>query len=214
MPEQILVADARPTVNAAEADFILAVNTPKDGVMMDSTAPSNQFFASPRDKKYIGELENFLNSGTRVSLADVTYSNGADNGFMNEFANRGNLEKLTAYNGWNTADNTIGFAIAQGILAPQISAEDNALLMRLRLVDDWFYQSNARRDATDFLERSGSSEEVYKLGSSKKHVSALAQDVCDELARKYPFTEDFKFKVGFPWDRLFEISVTPTDRKK
>ena len=69
---------------------------------------------------------------------------------MNEFANRGNLEKLTAYNGWNTADNTIGFAIAQGILAPQISAEDNALLMRLRLVDDWFYQSNARRDATDF----------------------------------------------------------------
>ena len=214
VPEQILVADARPTVNAAEADFILAVNTPKDGVMMDSTAPSNQFFASPRDKKYIGELEKFLNSGTRVSLADVTYSNGADNGFMNEFANRGNLEKLTAYNGWNTADNTIGFAIAQGILAPQISAEDNALLMRLRLVDDWFYQSNARRDATDFLERSGSSEEVYKLGSSKKHVSALAQDVCDELARKYPFTEDFKFKVGFPWDRLFEISVTPTGRKK
>ena len=128
--------------------------------MMDSTAPSNQFFASPRDKKYIGELEKFLNNGTRVSLADVTYSNGADNGFMNEFANRGNLEKLTAYNGWNTADNTIGFAIAQGILAPQISAEDNALLMRLRLVDDWFYQSNARRDATDFLERSGSSEEV------------------------------------------------------
>ena len=171
--------------------------------MMDSTAPSNQFFASPRDKKYIGELENFLNNGTRVSLADVTYSNGADNGFMNEFANRGKLEKLT-----------MGFAIAQGILAPQISDEDNALLMRLRLVDDWFYQSNARRDATDFLERSGSSEEVYKLGSSKKHVSVLAQDICNELARKYPFTEDFKFKVGFPWNRLFEISVTPTDRKK
>ena len=80
--------------------------------------------------------------------------------------------------------------------------------MRLRLVDDWFYQSNARRDATDFLERNGSSEEVYKLGASKKHVSALAQDVCDELARKYPFTEDFKFKVDFPWDRLFEISTS------
>ena len=62
VPEQILVADARPTVNAAEADFILAVNTPKDGVMMDSTAPSNQFFASPRDKKYIGELEIFKQS--------------------------------------------------------------------------------------------------------------------------------------------------------
>ena len=101
------------------------------------------------------------------------------------------------------------------ILRPcQISQEDNALLMRLGLGDDWFYQANARRDATGFLERSGSSEEVYKLGSSKKHVSVLAQNVCDELARKYPFTEDFKFKVGFPWDRLFEISVTPIGKKK
>ena len=53
VPEQILVADARPTVNAAEADFILAVNTPKDGVMMDSTAPSNQFFRlAARQKIY------------------------------------------------------------------------------------------------------------------------------------------------------------------
>lgn len=214
VPEQILVADARPTTNPAEADFVLAVNTPQDGVMMDSTAPSNQFFASPRDKKYITQLESFLNSGTEVSLADVTYSNGADNGFMNEFAKRGNLEKLTAYNGWNTADNTVGFAIAQGILAPQISDEDNALLLRIRLVDDWFYQSNARRDATELLESSGKKDAVYKLGSTRKDVYELAQETCDTLADRYNFTKDFKFKIGFPWDRLFEISVTPQGKRK
>lgn len=213
VPQQILVADARPTTDIAAADFVLAVNTPKDGVMMDSTAPSNQFFASPRDKKYITELEGFLNKGYKVSLADVTYSNGADNGFMNELANRGNLPKLTAYNGWNTADNTIGFAIAQGILAPQISSKDNAALMKIRLIDDWFYQSNARRDATDYLESSGNDAAVYKLGTLQKPVAALAQDTCNTLSRKYEFTRDFKFKISFPWNRLFEISVTPKNKK-
>ena len=132
---------------------------------------------------------------------------------MNELANRGNLPKLTAYNGWNTADNTIGFAIAQGILAPQISSKDNAALMKMRLVDDWFYQSNARRDATDYLESSGNDAAVYKLGALQKPVAALAQDTCDTLSRKYEFTRDFKFKIGFPWDRLFEISVTPKNKK-
>ena len=213
VPQQILAADARPTTNIAEADFVLAVNTPLDGVMLDSTAPSNQFFAAPRDKKYITQLEGFLKNDYKVSLADVTYSNGADNGFMNELANRGNLEKLTAYNGWNTADNTIGFAIAQGILAPRVSTEDNKRLMQMRLVDDWFYQSNARRSATDFLEGDGHKDAVYKLGSHAKEIRRMAQADCEALARKYPYTSDFKFKIAFPWDRLFEISVTPQNKK-
>ncbi len=209
VPQQLLAADARATTDITKADFVLAVNSPLDGVMMDSTAPSNQFFAAPRDKKYIGELEGFFAKGYKVSLADVTYSNGADNGFMNEFARRGNLEKLTAYNGWNTADNTIGFAIAQGILAPQTKAEDNAHLMRLRLVDDWFYQSNARRSATDFLRNNDNSDAVYKLGKMQKPVYEMVQADCDYLADKYAFTRDFDFKIAFPWDRLFEISVIP-----
>lgn len=213
VPQQILAADARATADITKADFVLAVNTPKDGVMLDSTAPSNQFFASIPDKKSISQLEGYFAKGYKISLADVAYSNGADNGFMNEFAKRGNLQKLTAYNGWNTADNTIGFAIAQGVLAPQISVEDNAKLMQQRLVDDWFYQSNARRDATDYLEKNNHSAAVYKLGSMKKPVAAIAQDTCNTLARKYDFTRNFKFKIGFPWDRLFEISVTPTGKK-
>lgn len=209
VPEQILAADARAVATPQEADFILAVNTPEDGIMLDSTAPSNQFFASPRDKKYIGQLEGFLNSGKPVSLADVTYSNGADNGFMNEFAKRGNLEKLCAYNGWNTADNTIGFAIAQGILAPKISAGKNYELINIRLVDDWFYQSNARRSATEFLQQQNAEDARYALGKWQKQVLNLADGECFELAQKYAYTGDFIFKISFPWDRIFEIDVTP-----
>ena len=82
----------------------------------------------------------------------------------------------------------------------------------MRLVDDWFYQSNARRDATDFLKQNSKSGAVYNLGSMQKTVAEIAQSTCNQLAGKYDFTSDFKFKIGFPWDRLFEISVTPKDK--
>jgi hypothetical protein len=79
-----------------------------------------------------------LERGVNVSLADVAFSNGGDNGFMNEMSLRGFTDKLSAYNGWNTADNTIGFAIAQGMLAPQIDKDKQLMLMRERILDDWY----------------------------------------------------------------------------
>lgn len=43
VPQQILAVDGRTATSAANADVVLALNTPFDGIMMDSTAPSNQF---------------------------------------------------------------------------------------------------------------------------------------------------------------------------
>ena len=59
---------------------------------------------------------------------------------MNELAKQGQLERLTAYNGWNTADNTVGFAICQGILTPQMSKPEAVKLMRIICIYDWYYR--------------------------------------------------------------------------
>lgn len=214
VPQQILAIDGRTATSAANADIVLALNTPYDGVMMDSTAPSNQFFSSPQNRKYISQLKQLLDNGNLVSLADVAYSNGADNGFMNELANAGQIEQLTAYNGWNTADNTVGFAICQGVLAPQMQKQDAKKLMQSRIIDDWYYQANARRNAAAFLDSQNQTTAIYLLGPYQKPVQDLAQDICRELAGRYTFTAKSNFDITFPWDRLFEIEIDLKKDKK
>ena len=145
-------------------------------------------------------------------MADVAYSNGADNGFMNELAKQGQLERLTAYNGWNTADNTVGFAICQGILTPQMSKPDAEKLMRIRVIDDWYYQANARRSATAFLESKNQKNAVYLLGPYQKPVHDLALGVCRDLSGRYKFTEKSNFDISYVTsltrcDTFFEIII-------
>lgn len=214
VPQQILAIDGRPATNAGEADVVLALNTPYDGVMMDSTAPSNQYFASPQNKKYINQIKYLLDSGHKVSLADVAYSNGADNGFMNELAKTGQIDRLICYNGWNTADNTVGFAICQGVLAPQMPKKEATKLMQIRIIDDWYYQSNARRSANAFLENKQQQSAAYLLESAQKPIYDLTIGVCRDLAGRYTFTKDTNFDITFPWDRLFEIDVNLKKSKK
>ncbi|MCD8198901.1 MAG: DUF4127 family protein [Phascolarctobacterium sp.] len=207
VPQQITAAGAKKATNISSADLVLALNTPENGIMQDTTAGSNQFFASPANKDFILNLTKQLNAGLKVSLADVSYSNGADNGFMDALARSGQVERLTAYNGWNTADNTIGFAIAQGILSVAMSPQQSNKLMRQRIIDDWYYQSNARNRMIEFFRQKGRENLRYNLGKANEEVLKQVTSDCQNLARKYSITHDTAFKLSFPWNRLFEIDV-------
>ena len=145
----------------------------------------------------------------------MAYSNGADNGFMNELAKTEQLQRLSAYNGWNTADNTVGFAICQGVLAPQMQPQEAEKLMRIRIIDDWYYQANARRSATAFLDSKKQKAAGYLLGACEKPVHELTLGICRDLAGRYTITEKTNFDISFPWNRLFEIEVDlKKDKKK
>ena len=58
-----------------------------------------------------------------VSIADIAFNNGADNTLVSAMYKRDMLYKIGAYNGWNTASNTVGYAIAQGLLLQSMSPE-------------------------------------------------------------------------------------------
>ena len=51
--------------------------------------------------------------------------------------------------------------------------------MRIRVIDDWYYQANARRSATAFLESKNQKNAVYLLGPYQKPVHDLALGVCE-----------------------------------
>lgn len=214
VPEQIIAAGGKIVYQPEGADVVLAINTPANGTMYDSTSLSNQYFASPANKRYIANLGKMLERGVNISLADVAFSNGGDNGFMNEMSLRGYTDKLSAYNGWNTADNTIGFAIAQGMLAPKIEKEKQLMLMRERVLDDWYYQSNARRLITDELEKAKKTEYKYTLNDMMPKVRKQAFDIMNRLAANYDITAGTKFDVVFPWNRLFEVDIVKLKQEK
>jgi hypothetical protein len=214
VPQQIIAAGGQLAGSLMDSDVVLALNTPPNGEMEDSTSNSNMYFASPANRRYLTSLKQILDQGHKVSLADVAYSNGADNGFMNELAIRGLLERLVAYNGWNTADNAIGFAIAQGMLAPKIKDRDRLQLLRERVIDDWFYQSNARRTVTDQLEKAHLSGAKYNLNTNLRMVQQNTNQICQNMALHYDLTRRTTFNITFPWNRLFEINVANMKTKK
>ncbi len=214
VPEQVIAAGGKIVYSPDAADVVLAINTPADGTMYDSTNLSNSYYASPANKRYIVNLGKMLERGVNISLADVAFSNGGDNGFMNEMSLRGFTEKLSAYNGWNTADNTVGFAIAQGMLAPQIAKDKQLMLMRERILDDWYYQSNARRIITDELEKNKKEAYKYTLNEMMPKIKKQAMDIISRLAVNYDITAGTKFDVLFPWNRLFEVDIVKLKQDK
>ena len=214
VPEQVIAAGGKIVYSPDAADVVLAINTPADGTMYDSTNLSNSYYASPANKRYIVNLGKMLERGVNISLADVAFSNGGDNGFMNEMSLRGFTEKLSAYNGWNTADNTVGFAIAQGMLAPQIAKDKQLMLMRERILDDWYYQSNARRIITDELEKNRKEAYKYALNEMMPKIKKQAMEIISRLAVNYDITAGTKFDVVFPWNRLFEVDIVKLQQDK
>lgn len=207
VPQQIIAAGAVQAPSADSADLILALNTPQDGIVKDSTADDNQPFASVANKNFVGLIGKQLQAGRSVSLADISYSNGADNGFMQLLSNSGELERLTAYNGWNTSDNAVGYAIAQGLIARDMSSEARNLLLRQRLIDDWFYQSNARRNVSDELEKHNREDLKYDLATEEKVILQQVTADCHRMVNDCPLTKGTKFSLSFPWKRLFEVDV-------
>lgn len=207
VPSQIIAAGANIAPSFAAADLVLALNTPVDGIVKDSTADDNKFFANQANKNFINVIALALAEGHKVSLADISYSNGADNGFMHTLSKSIKLDKLAAYNGWNTADNAIGYAISQGILAKDMNEKDRLRLLRQRLIDDWFYQSNARFKISSALEKHKREDLKYALGNAEKTILKSVTVDCKNLAKRYTITKDSKFSLSFPWHRLFEVNI-------
>ena len=214
VPQQIIASGGTVEPSPQSADFILAINSPADGIVQDATAKSNKYYASLPNKRYITLLNRLSSAGYKLSLADVSYSNGGDNGFMHYFAKSGGLEHLLAYNGWNTADNTIGYAIAQGIFAQATPALQRNKLIRQRLIDDWFYQSNARITLSKELAKSGRENLIYDLGSNQKDILQKTADITNSMAKRINFTKQTNFDIHFPWSRLFEVDVTIANTAK
>ena len=202
--QHLFAAGAVPTKYYERADFVLMVNTSYDGRTLEASGADNNYIPKLNTLSFADKVTQELKEGRAVAIADISFANGADNALLQELSQRKLLPKLLAYGGWNTANNSAGFVIAQGILAKDKNNQDKNYLLGIRLLDDWAYQANIRQELN--------SEIVYPHNGSAVDIEKLKPLLIADGNEKLKIfinnkLSDFKInnaQISFPWNRMFE----------
>jgi hypothetical protein len=205
------------------ADVMLMVHSPPVGQsdMAESNFPFHKrhrsYFSEVNYREFVHSIGYYIDKGKVVALADVATCNGSDQPLMKLLCKTKLIDKVNAYAGWNTSGNTMGTVLAHGIIESYYHQRDKENMGRRRksreffysrLVEDWGYQSIARRHVFE--------QDVLRLGGSYFDVS-LIQDEVESIIqdRLTQFIETYLNnvtdgclqleEVKLPWNRMFEV---------
>ena len=203
------IADAMAVTAPEKADLVLTVNTNPNGKTYEANDRAND--GTPREgTKYFADIvQEYVQKGYPVGVADIAYANGSDNAVMQELKDRGLLFKLRAYAGWNTATNSTGFVLGSGMLAKRMkdTAVDDLLLTRY--LDDWGYQANVRGTVARQLTWLRGDGVYGSLDTKREAVETRTSRFMTRFAEENlpPLPALASLHVTFPWNRMFESDI-------
>jgi hypothetical protein len=206
-----------------DADVMLMVNSPAVGQsdMAEPNIPFHKrhrsYFSEVNIREFVHSIGYYIAKGKVLALADVATCNGSDQPLMKLLCKTKLIDKVNAYAGWNTSGNTMGTVLAHGIIESYYHRRDKDDMERRcksrefyysRLVEDWGYQSIARRHVFE--------QDVLRLGGSYFDVSHIQDDVESIIHdRLTQFIESYLEnitdgrlqlkEVKLPWNRMFEV---------
>lgn len=204
----IYAAGGVPVLNSKRCDLVLAVNTPVDGKTKSAAGSENKEWANANTNQFVNIIEKYLNANKNVAIADIAFSNGADNALVKTLVSTKVTKKLVAYAGWNTASNSIGYAISQGLLAKDMNLEKKDRLITVRLLDDWLYESKARQILRKNLIWRNGWNDWYLTDAHRNGAERSLWYIMQDLAKgTYLENEVISFSYLLPWNRSFECWV-------
>ena len=205
---QILAAGAWPAPKDKYADLILAVNTPFNGITLQGNDAANSAKLKPEQRIFLQKVEKYLGEPKNVAVADVAYANGADNALVRGLFKQRIAWSLAAYAGWNTAANTIGFALVQGLQAAYLTPEDKNDLLLVRYLDDWVYQSNVRDAVRKELIWPNQWQDGAFLPEQKLYLEKDITEKIRSFVKPYITPKAIsEWQITLPWNRTFEIKI-------
>lgn len=189
-------------------------------------------------ERFATQIEGEVKAGKEVMVADIDPKGnvqGGDSAFAISLENKGILPELTSYASWNTAGNTIGTSLSQGIvfslaraklMGPQ-NRSDSILTAQHwftfhRMLDDFYYHTLVRGKIKDLLKdgKLMGPDRKEDMGQVLTFSRGLMDQYFDELKRNY-FGEkeggDLKgqsctgprnLRFSFPWNRTFEAEIS------
>ena len=174
-------------------------------------------------EEFVRALLQALASGQAVALADVAFVNASDLVLGDLLRQHPPVATLAAYGGWNTAGNTLGTVVAQGViraLAVRAGATRDQRAAHLeflfrRFLDDDLYQARERtRCLVEDLPALGITPTMERLPADR--ASAVEDRIVAGLRRAAAGLRDLFVESGvvrevrvshihLPWRRLFEV---------
>lgn len=204
-----------------EADFLFAVNSPG----REPAWCSDQFerkdisqYTYVNFHEFIRYIEYFIKTYRKpVAVADVVYCNGADNEFMSMLNGAGLLEKLAAYGGWNTTENTNGMCLAHASIASYFEqngwkggskALSQNFLLR-KIIEDWLFEANMLYDVIGSKDKFPNVDPYHVEGCEDKVVELMLASLKKYISKELGGTFlGHKISIGnltLPWHRIFDI---------
>ena len=206
--------------SALESDLLLAVHSP--GQFMIESAEQYykdiSFVTYANVNEFIKYALYYSNTYKRpYAIADVAFSNGSDNEFMVFAKQSGLFDSVCSYGGWNTSENSIGVALAHGIICSYYdSFKDSAdklvlsmeFLMR-SIISDWLLLSNVTH-VLGAMQNDYPQIDYYHVGENGEFIRKMITDMIAKLLEKefdgiYMGRKIVFENLSLPWDRIFEI---------
>lgn len=209
--QHVLAAGGYPAQFDKRADLVLGIYTPFTGVTVGADTAANTDALDEPGQRFLTRTRTYVNQGRNVGLADIAFGNGGSNALVKGLFEAPKQDplgyQLGSYAGWNTASNSLGYALGQGLLRPYLSDANRKDLLTVRYLDDWAYQSNVRQEVrqelvwpqkwTDGKLTDDQTEQAEQL--VKEKMKTTAEPV---LGKK---VEQYEYKL--PWHRTFEVEV-------
>lgn len=199
---QIRAVGAQQVDCADNADLIVAVNPPapssQDFFDLAFAATDREYRAGALDR-FAAQIERWIATGSKVVVCDVAYPNGSDPVLIEALQRHIALTDLAAYGGWNTAGNTIGVALAQGIACLHlVNMEASQRFLAHRFVEDHCYMHRVRPQLEATRPR-------YDEPTAAAMTALAERELNAELARLSDLNSWRLRNVNLPWQRRFEV---------
>lgn len=210
---QIRALGGRLTEKPDAADFIVAVNTPsRIDQEYDAAHPgfaTEHMRRAPFLDAFVAQIGGWLEAKRPVILCDVAYPNGSDPDLVERLLRTVDVSALTAYGAWNTAGNTIGTALAQGVAASQAvspsAQEAQQRFLLHRFIEDWGYQHIVRQQIRDALEAETGLRDATPTNEAEV-AARIHSALTVLLPRLGSLSRGWRIvRLTLPWQRTFEI---------
>ncbi len=194
--------------NYKDSNFVVFINSPSEKTF-EAWDDLNNGIEKNHHIEFINKIDQAINfDHKKVIIVDSAYTNGSDKALIKLLDSKNLLQKVESYMGWNTNANSLGSALATGLVKRDV---DTILKnVAYHIIEDYIYQSNLRIKITKNVLSNYEELNYFTLKNKANEIIKKEKKLIEKEMTKINFFKHFElkdFNIYHPWNRMFEIGI-------